>query len=313
MLDFTTATMHPDEGRDAWRDQLAALCGRRATMRFSAEPFQGSIRHREVGGISLCHFTHNVREIEQRKLPEKGDQSRYLMLLLQLSGRSQLSQSNDELVLGAGEIAIIDSLRPFSTRFERPTTQLIAYLPAAEIAGAGASTGLPRPYRLSGRDGFGAIARSTLLTMARSADRLEADDADHAREVLTNMVRRMLDRERRISFPPEAALPERRIRTYIEARLADTDLNPTQIAAGCNVSLRRLHRAFAGTDWSVCSWIRHRRLERCRADLLDPAQDRLSITQIAFRWGFNDAAHFSRSFRDAYNLSPRDLRHRGGA
>ena len=69
-------------------------------------------------------------------------------------------------------------------------------------------------------------------------------------------------------------------------------------------------RAFAETPWSVCGWIRHRRLEQCRQDLADPAQERLSITHIAFRWGFNDVAHFSRSFRETYQQSPRDLRRR---
>jgi AraC-like DNA-binding protein len=38
----------------------------------------------------------------------------------------------------------------------------------------------------------------------------------------------------------------------------------------------------------------------------------MSITQIAYRWGFNDAAHFSRSFREAYNTSPRNVRKQGG-
>jgi AraC-like DNA-binding protein len=313
MLDFTTASMHPDEGRDAWREQLAALCGRRATMHFSPGPFSGSIRSREVGGISICRFSHNIREIEQRKLPDTGDRSRNLMLIIQLSGRSRLSQSNDELHLGAGEFAMIDSFRPFSTRFDGPTTQLIAYLPAAEIGGAAATAGLPRPHRLSGHDGLAAIARSTLMLMARSADRFDDDGADCARDMLTGTVRRMLERERRSTTRAEAMLPDRRIRTYIEARLADPDLTPARIAAGCNVSLRRLHRAFSATEWTVGSWIRHRRLERCRADLSDPAHDPLTITQIAFRWGFNDAAHFSRSFRQAYDESPRDLRARGAA
>jgi AraC-like DNA-binding protein len=232
------------------------------------------------------------------------------MLTMQLSGRSQLSQSNDQLAIGAGEFAIIDSFRPFSTRFEGPTSQLIAYLPAAEITGTATSAGLSRPYRLSGRDALGAITRSTLLTMARSADLFDPEDADHAREMLTGMVRRMLDRDRR-SVRTDAMLPDGRIRAFIEARLADSDLSPARIAAGCHVSLRRLHRAFAGSEWSVGSWIRHRRLERCRAELLDPAQDGVTITEIAFRWGFSDAAHFSRSFRDAYGVSPRDLRDRG--
>jgi hypothetical protein len=34
----------------------------------------------------------------------------------------------------------------------------------------------------------------------------------------------------------------------------------------------------------------------------------LSISDICFRWGFNDPAHFSHAFRDQYQMSPRQYR-----
>ena len=54
--------------------------------------------------------------------------------------------------------------------------------------------------------------------------------------------------------------------------------------------------------------LRMRRLERAREDLTDPAHSHLSISDICFRWGFNDAAHFSRAFHDAFGVSPRNFR-----
>ena len=54
--------------------------------------------------------------------------------------------------------------------------------------------------------------------------------------------------------------------------------------------------------------MRRRRLERAREDLANPLYSHLSISDVCFRWGFNDAAHFSRSFRDQFGLSPRDHR-----
>ena len=32
------------------------------------------------------------------------------------------------------------------------------------------------------------------------------------------------------------------------------------------------------------------------------------MSDIAFSWGFNDAAHFSRSFKEQYGMSPREFR-----
>jgi acetamidase/formamidase len=59
---------------------------------------------------------------------------------------------------------------------------------------------------------------------------------------------------------------------------------------------------------SLTTYLRQQRLERCKADLSNRQYGHLSISDICFRWGFNDAAHFSHSFRDLYQMSPRQYR-----
>jgi AraC-like DNA-binding protein len=58
----------------------------------------------------------------------------------------------------------------------------------------------------------------------------------------------------------------------------------------------------------VAGWIRQRRLERCRQDLLDPALADWSVAAIAARWGLTNAGHFSHMFRVAYGLPPAEYR-----
>jgi methylphosphotriester-DNA--protein-cysteine methyltransferase len=62
----------------------------------------------------------------------------------------------------------------------------------------------------------------------------------------------------------------------------------------------------AGT--SLCRWIKQARLDHCAADLSNPDLRERSITEIAFGWGFNDAAHFSRTFRAEFGMAPREYR-----
>ena len=50
---------------------------------------------------------------------------------------------------------------------------------------------------------------------------------------------------------------------------------------------------------------------RCRDALVDPAFRHTSVSEIAYEWGFNDAAHFSRTFKVRFGVSPRGLRHHG--
>ena len=44
----------------------------------------------------------------------------------------------------------------------------------------------------------------------------------------------------------------------------------------------------------MARWVREQRLERCRREL-EGASESTTVTDIAFRWGFNDASHFEPS------------------
>lgn len=99
-----------------------------------------------------------------------------------------------------------------------------------------------------------------------------------------------------------------RIHHYILANLDAVDLSPRAIAAANGISVRQLHRMFSATGITVSHWVRKRRLARCAADLRDPAATAAGITEIAFRWGFNDSAHFSKAFRAEFGQSPRAYR-----
>jgi len=50
------------------------------------------------------------------------------------------------------------------------------------------------------------------------------------------------------------------------------------------------------------------RLEACARALRDPNQRLLNISEIAYRWGFNDLSHFNRAFRAHFDMSPGEWR-----
>ncbi|MFD0351111.1 helix-turn-helix domain-containing protein [Kitasatospora aburaviensis] len=113
------------------------------------------------------------------------------------------------------------------------------------------------------------------------------------------------------ALPPESrrrALTHR-IRAFIRTRLHDPGLSPGAVAAAHHISVSYLHRLFEGEEETVAAWIRRQRLERARRDLADPALAAVPVHVIAARCGFPRAADFSRAFRGAYGLAPRDFRH----
>jgi AraC-like DNA-binding protein len=98
------------------------------------------------------------------------------------------------------------------------------------------------------------------------------------------------------------------IYAFVEERLGDPDLSPAMIAKAHHISVRYLHKLFQGSGFTLGQWVRRRRLDRCRRDLGDPALADRPVAAVAARWGFSDAAHFSRSFRAAYQATPSDYR-----
>ncbi|HLI40937.1 MAG TPA: helix-turn-helix domain-containing protein [Streptosporangiaceae bacterium] len=78
------------------------------------------------------------------------------------------------------------------------------------------------------------------------------------------------------------------------------------IAAAHHISGRMLHKLYEAEDQPIAASIR--RLERCRQDLLDPGLGNRSAGAIGARWGFRDAAAFSRAFRAAYDVPPGEYR-----
>jgi AraC-like DNA-binding protein len=99
-----------------------------------------------------------------------------------------------------------------------------------------------------------------------------------------------------------------RISQAIELQLGDGDLTLHQVAEQQHVSARYIQKLFQQAGMSFSQYLRQRRLEHCQADLASIAHRHLSISDICFRWGFNDAAHFSRSFRADYGMTPRSFR-----
>ena len=103
-----------------------------------------------------------------------------------------------------------------------------------------------------------------------------------------------------------------RVCSVIQERLGEPDLTLGKVAAASGISTRYVQKLLRNVGQGFAGYLRACRLERCRADLADNCRAAQSITEICYRWGFNDAAHFSRSFRARYGMAPKEFRKASG-
>lgn len=291
---------------DEWLQTVRTVCGPMDAAR-SGHDFLGYVGERRVADILMLRHEAGVQSLywDERHIQEI--QTPYLYVIMQRSPNAlSIEQGGVEIVLQSGDWTLIDSLKPARFEFQDRFDIIAFNLPRDLAVSRSWKADLAAPRVFSGSEGdtavFGAYARALFA----HAPGLGAGKVHH-RETFLDLLFE--------AIPPEwdahGRTSDRRAHKalrYIDENLRDPDLTPVKIAAGSAVSLRHLHRLFAEMGHSVGDVIRERRLVRARADLSDHRFARNSVLDIALSWGFNDGAHFSRAFRAAFGVSPRDYR-----
>ncbi|MGH3794536.1 MAG: AraC family transcriptional regulator [Pseudonocardiaceae bacterium] len=94
---------------------------------------------------------------------------------------------------------------------------------------------------------------------------------------------------------------------YIEHHLSEP-IAPQDIARNVAMSVRAVQKAFhdeLGT--TPMGYLRDRRLERAREELIDAVPvDGLTVTEVAYRWGFKHLSNFAVLYRQRWGESPSD-------
>jgi AraC-like DNA-binding protein len=98
------------------------------------------------------------------------------------------------------------------------------------------------------------------------------------------------------------------IEAYITKHVTDPDLMYDDVAIKCGISPRYLCYVLKANNTSFSNLLWGQRLPLAKEWLGKPELQDFPIQEIAFRAGFKSAAHFSRMFRAAYNISPKEYR-----
>lgn len=277
--------------------------------------FQGDAAVLDLGRVQVS--TYSYTPLRSKRTPahiRQSDPDQYHLALL-TRGTTWFSQQRSECTQSVGQMVLWDSSRPFesgTTRGTEPISAIVLQVPkqALPLRPDRIDRLLARP--LAGDSGMGAV----LADYLRSLTVHGADCAPHQRgrldqvalDLFSACLATHLDLCDRLPEEARAEALLARIDAFIDHNLGDTELTPVTIAAHHHISVRRLHQLFAGQDETVAASVRRRRLERCRADLARPELLGHPVHAIAARWGYPNAAVFSRAFRAAYGTSPTDFR-----
>lgn len=298
---------------DHWKHLVAESFVPLAAQTADVDGFRGRMRSRVMDRMSIVEVTATSHEVHRTPALIARAHERYFKLNLQLEGTGLLVQDNREAVLRPGDLAIYDTNRPYTLTFEEQARMMVVMFPCDALSLPADYVGQLAAVRMAGSTGLSGIVGQFIRQLSENLDVLSGPSGSRLAANALDLVSTMLHAEMDIApdrMKPQALLAVS-IREYIDANLSDPLLSPATIAAAHFISTRHLHNVFHESGTTVASWIRSQRLEGARRDLRDPLHAGKSVGAVAAHWGFLDAAHFSRTFRDAFGVPPSDWR-RGG-
>lgn len=306
---FSTDDLPPAERLTAWREAMGRLGLPIGDISDESAGFRGRVSCvTSPMGIEFALVESDPQVIEGRY--PKQDAAVWLTALV--DGAAVLESEPLRIAMKPGMVIYGPTGAPATLRLTRTFRALCVKAPHVALNPRLLS---PMAFRLGAMSGASPAERM-LFKMFRAA----ADDIDNLTTDLLRPVELAVTELLIACFAAESgpiaygrlggvrAMHLHRLCQTIETLLNDPGLTPERVAAEQGVSPRYMQKLFSAAGETFSQYVKARRLERCRAELASPAHANASISDICFRWGFNGSAHFSRAFRDAYGVSPRDYR-----
>ncbi|MGC0318359.1 helix-turn-helix domain-containing protein [Kitasatospora acidiphila] len=309
----TTASV-PDEKKAAfWGEAVSRTLVPVEVVPPPGRPFEGRLESHRLGYVRVSTMEADATRVSRTagliaRSPQAEPQ---VGVGVQVSGRAVLRQDGRRAEVAEGGLVLYDTARPYSfdypERFRSHVFQVprrLLGVPECDIRQAAGTA-------ITSTEGFGAVLLPFLGTLAASAHSYPASVGDRlagsVADLLIMLVAQLTGPTATDPRTSNGNLVER-VRDHINRHLGDPELSPELIARAHHISVRYLHRLFEGEGVTVSRLIQQCRLEACARELARRSRTAPTVSAVAQRWGFVNPAHFSRAFRAAYGVSPREWR-----
>ena len=313
MLDFTTLGL-PESGRSARYSEVlgeyySSIEPKRQVV---AEIAEADALNAFSMGFDLGRLSCSVHKCNSplhRYSIRQGSTRVGYSLQYIVEGDLQIVSDSYCHSVSAGDLVFLRSQRLLEYHASSGRSKTIGvHVPWTLVQALAYGRGLSLDRVFTSRSGIGACVASLIAAIFDSHAELSASDRAALQTALSETIIQLGTLATDCSVGSTRAGLFNDIKAIATAALDDPALSPAQVAQKAGVSVRTLHRIFQASGETFWSWIRDRRLERCHAELTAPANSKRTITEVAFRWGFNELSTFDRNFRKRYGASPRQVR-----
>ena len=308
---LATSTVAETKRLQFWRDAVCDTFVELDCRALSEAPFFGEITTAQCDEMHFSRVRSDGQIVDRTRSRIRNAREEVVLVSVQIRGRGGVAQDGRQAILQPGDFACYDSTRPYTLSFDAQFEQIVLHLPRKAMVRRIGPMEAVTATRVAAASPLGSLVAPFIRNTASMVSEVGGATAARLSDVCLGLVATALGDLtscRPLNDTPTRAALTFRAKTLIERNLDDAELNSEKVAAMMGISSRYLQDLFHSESQTVSEWIWSRRLEKARRDLLDPLLVRESVTQIALACGFSDLAHFSRRFRAAYSMSPRECR-----
>ena len=279
--------------------------------RHDADLSATAMRSTGVGDLQVREVIGGEHVYDRTDADVRRGDPHTLQVGLQLVGSSLLVQDGREAVLGAGDLVLYDSSRPFSLVMDARFSWQVFLLPKDKLRRSDREISALTATTINASSGVAGLVVRFLRDLTSRSGELAVEGTaaalcETAADLVATLVRSELGHDWAVKDPHRVLLD--RAMAYVSTNIREPDLGPERVAHAIGVSVRRLHQLFAATGHTVGEHIREERLTAVRRDLCDPRLAGLSIARLAAGHGIANPSLFSRQFRLAEGCTPTEFR-----
>jgi acetamidase/formamidase/AraC-like DNA-binding protein len=310
---FSTDSFAIEARRTAWQEAIAPH-----SITAIFPPGDEGVFYGHLSTVASFAGVRFARARSRRQTLQESffDRRDTIWLVLLIEGAAHCLREGETLRMEPGDILCGRTRSEAALTLETDFTALLVDVPP-QLLNPSLLAPLPNKVVLvPGDKGVGRVFSGMLQSVADAIDTLELDEIRPIEIALPEFLLTSLFSEAAEgplggAASVRAAILHKILQT-IEIKLADPELNLAEVAREHALPVRYVQKLLSLTGQGFSTYVRDRRLDRTKADLASPLHQQLSITDICLRWGFNDIAYFSRSFRDRFAMSPREYRKAAG-
>lgn len=272
-------------------------------------PFWASVESAVAGPAVIARIRGAAHSVVRRAGSIGSSDPELMKIVLFGRGTAVAAQDERDHALAPGELAVLDTTRPYALTVAEECAVLAVGLPRALLGGHADAVARCTARPLPSSRGVRGVMRALVEGVGEHIDEdLPATSGAHLADALTALLIAVYADTTAERATVTCGMTER-ILGFARANLDDPGLTVASVARAHGISPRHLHQLFqrAGGS-SFAAWVRRERLHRVRRDLTDPGLRHLTTAVIAARWGLHDPAHLSRSMKAEFGWTPSEIR-----